>query len=265
MKHPPNPIILDFNNVSFSYEATKVLDSASFHLHQGEFVALIGPNGAGKTTILRLLLGLSEPTKGSITLYNSHPKTGRANVGYVPQHASYDPSFPISVEEVVRMGRLKPFKRRYSQKDVEETKKVLKVMELSHLAKRPYSMLSGGQRRRVLVARALSANPKMLILDEPTTNMDVDSEKRLFDALGKLKGETTVLIVTHDTGFVTSLTDRVLCLGQKGPSKQGSKVVQHKVAPVKDVPGAIYGGDAVKVLHDEHISADQCIQVGEQV
>ncbi|MDD4220005.1 MAG: metal ABC transporter ATP-binding protein [Sphaerochaetaceae bacterium] len=250
------PVVLEFNKVNFSYATVQVLEDASFHIHAGEFVALVGPNGAGKSTILKLILGLESPAQGTIRLYNASPKAGRERIGYVPQHVSYDPTFPISVEEVVRIGRIKPFLRSYSKQDDLAVEKALETMDLANLAKRPYNALSGGQRRRVLVARALSASPEMLILDEPTSNMDAESEKRLFTALGTLKGETTILIVTHDTGFVSSLTDRALCVGDFGPAKKGRTIVQHQVVPAQDAPLQLFGGESLKVLHDTSLTDD---------
>ena len=261
--HAEHPIVLQFDRVSFSYGSVDVLEMASFHLHQGEFVALVGPNGAGKSTVLKLLLGLVHTHSGSISLFGSPVQIGRERIGYVPQHASYDPTFPISVEEVVRMGRIKPMLRRYTGEDREAVTKALEVMELADLAKRPYHALSGGQRRRVLVARALSAQPDMLVLDEPTSNMDAESEQRLFSALGSMKGKTTVLIVTHDTGFVSSLTDRVLCVGELGPTGKGRTIIQHKIEPTKDAPAQLFGGSALKVLHDSALTDDCCCSQGD--
>jgi ABC-type Mn2+/Zn2+ transport system ATPase subunit len=98
------PIALQFVSVSFSYPALDVLEDVSFHFHSGEFIALVGPNGSGKTTLLKLILGLEQPQKGAITLLGQNPKKSSSLIGYVPQHASYDPTFPITVQEVVRMG-----------------------------------------------------------------------------------------------------------------------------------------------------------------
>lgn len=260
--HPDRPIVLQFQNVLFSYGNVPVLEDATMHIHEGEFVALVGPNGAGKSTVLKLVLGLIEPSKGSVRLFNTSPKIGRERIGYVPQHADYDPTFPISVEEVVRMGRIKPFLRTYSEEDRQAVADALLNMELSDLAQRPYNALSGGQRRRVLVARALSAKPDMLVLDEPTANMDAESERRLFGALGALKGKTTILIVTHDTGFVSSLTDRVLCVGDVGPHKIGRTIVQHRIEPTKDAPAQLFGGEALKVLHDSTLQDNCCCSDG---
>ncbi len=250
------PVILEFNKVSFSYGPVQVLEEASFHIHEGEFVALVGPNGAGKSTILKLILALESPDKGSIKLFGTSTQAGREKIGYVPQHISYDPAFPIAVDEVVRIGRIAPLSRRYSQADKEAVEQALKTMDLLELAKRPYNALSGGQRRRVLVARALVATPAMLILDEPTSNMDSESENRLFEALGQLKGSTTILIVTHDKSFVSSLTDRALCVGEFGPHKKGRKVVQHEVVPID--------ANSFKVLHDTTLNHDCSYSEGEE-
>lgn len=244
-----------FDGVSFSYGDVPVLDSARFHIHAGEFAALVGPNGAGKTTVLKLLLGLAKPAAGRITVLGRNPEEARSSIGYVPQHASYDPAFPISVLEVVRMGRLGPSVRRYGERDARAVEKALELADVSGLARRPYSALSGGQRRRVLVARALAAEPELLVLDEPTANMDSESEARLFGTLGQLKGKATILIVTHDTGFVTALTDAVFCVGERG---SGKSVVRHKAAPVAHVASDQYGGPALQVLHDTELPDDGC-------
>jgi zinc transport system ATP-binding protein len=124
--------------------------------------------------------------------------------------------------------------------------------EIADLAKRPYRALSGGQRRRVLVARALAAKPELLVLDEPTANMDRESEDRLFATLGKLKRNTTILIVTHDTGFVSALTDRVLCMGSREEGAEYA-IVQHRVADSE-------ARGTARIIHDESIPGDECVE-----
>jgi len=249
------PVAIRFENVSFSYADTPVLDGARFHIHAGEFAALIGPNGSGKTTVLKLLLGLARPAAGSVTVLGRPPEEARNSIGYVPQHASYDPAFPISVIEVVRMGRLRTSVRRYGKADDEAVLKALAMADVADLADRPYAALSGGQRRRVLVARALAAEPELLVLDEPTANMDTESETRLFQTLRQLKGRATILIVTHDTGFVTALTDSVFCVGERG---SGRSVIRHQATPADHVASEQYGGPALQVLHDTELSDDAC-------
>ncbi|GHV32631.1 ABC transporter ATP-binding protein [Spirochaetia bacterium] len=256
MSHPAHPvdrkIHLRFDRVSFSYGNFKVLENAGFHIHQGEFIALVGPNGSGKTTVLKLILGLEQPQSGTI-------EGERNRMGYVPQQSVYDPAFPISVREAVKMGRLSGLSRRFTALDKAAVDEALEQAEITGLANRPYGALSGGQRRRVLVARALAVQPEILILDEPTANMDRESEERLFATLGKLKGNTTILIVTHDTGFVSALTDRVLCMGSREAAADAGAnagaeygIVQHRTEA--DAAGV------ARVIHGESIPGDQCLE-----
>jgi len=256
--NPAHRTALRFRDVSFSYENVPVLDKASFHIHEGEFIALVGPNGAGKSTVIKLMLGLERPGCGTVEILHGTPASARDRIGYVPQHASYDPTFPISVREVVRMGRLHSVSRRYTAADDNAVGLAMEQAEIADLAARPYSALSGGQRRRVLVARALAAQPSLLILDEPTANMDAESEARLFRTLKGLKGTTTIFIVTHDTGFVSALTDRVLCVGDRSAPGKGRMVVQHKAEPAENAPPDLFGGAVLKVLHDVELSDDNC-------
>ena len=259
-------VVLDFNDVSFSYEAIPVLDRVSFHAHRGEFIALVGPNGSGKTTVIKLVLGLESPTSGTVTLLGEAPRAARRRVGYVPQHASFDPAFPISVREVVRMGRLVPGAKRSRSSAFRADEKTaidsaLERSGVADLASRPYPALSGGQRRRVLVARALAAEPEFLILDEPTANMDAESETRLFETLGAIKGATTIMIVTHDTGFVSALTDVVLCVGERGTDGASCSLARHATRPIEGSPPVMFGGNAAQVLHDSDL-ADACANCG---
>ena len=246
-----SPIALQFTDVSFAYPTLQILENVTFHFHQGEFIALVGPNGSGKTTLLKLILGLEEAQEGTITLMGGSVKTMRPEIGYVPQHATYDPSFPISVIEVVMMGLVDSSRRLKKQEIRNKAIEALKQVELEDLVDRPYSQLSGGQRRRVLVARALVSSPKMLILDEPTANMDKESEARLYSTLERLKGNTTILIVTHDTRFVSDLTDRVFCIDAQHEGSIGRTVVQHALENIE-------GEDQKRVRHDVEIPADFC-------
>jgi len=269
-------IAIRFSSVSFSYGDVEVLANTSFHIHKGEFVAIIGPNGSGKTTVLKLLFGLEMPSSGSIEIFGADSRAKgnslpSVNLAYVPQHMPADQMFPITVHGIVRMGLLRPLKS-YSRKNSSGADRdICEAMEktgIAELALRPYSSLSGGQKRRALVARALAARPDILVLDEPTANMDIESETRLYETLGSYKGKTTIIIVTHDTEFVTSLTDRVLCLGDESHS-----VVQHRMeAGISGVVSSHHGGHGkevhaqqvhiqqVRVLHDENISADGCCE-----
>ncbi len=251
-----DPIALRFSNVAFSYENLPVLADVSFHFHQGEFIALVGPNGSGKTTLLKLILGLETASAGTVELLGELPRKSRSKIGYVPQHISYDPTFPIAVWEVVRMGMVGLSSRLGKGKGREEALKALAQVQLEDLADRPYNALSGGQRRRVLVARALVAHPSMLILDEPAANMDKESEDRLYDTLKVLKQDTTILIVTHDMSVVSALTDRVFCIGLHKQGCQARTVVQHMLEPMQGSDLEFYGEQSRRIRHDVQLSAD---------
>ena len=233
-------IAVNFNSVSFSYNDIQVLDNASFHIHQGEFVAMVGPNGSGKTTVLKLLLGLEKPAKGTIEIFGT--------AAYVSQQMPSDNLFPITVRDIVRMGNLSALGRYSLSSDSNNNSQAIALEKtgITDLAHRQYRSLSGGQKRRTLVARALAANPDLLVLDEPTANMDRESETLLYEALGAYKGKTAILVVTHDTEFVSSLTDRVLCLGDS------KKIVQHGI----ELNASVFHGDTGKqarVLHGANI------------
>ncbi|GHV10579.1 hypothetical protein FACS189491_00330 [Spirochaetia bacterium] len=255
--HPIHPvdrqISLRFEGVSFSYGPVKVLENAGFHIHQGEFIALVGPNGSGKTTVLKLLLGLEKPHAGKIELFGLPGAQGLDRVGYVPQQAPLDKAFPIAVRDVVRMGRLRP-RKGYQKEDRAAAGEALEQADIADLAERSFGLLSGGQRRRVLVARALAARPEILILDEPTANMDSESGERLFETLGKLKGRTTILIVTHDMDFVSPLTDRVLCMGDDARGMDCAEGDAHRYGIVQ------HRTESTRVLHENSIAADSCFE-----
>jgi zinc transport system ATP-binding protein len=254
---PHRTVAVRFDRVGFSYGSIGVLEGASFHIHEGEFAALLGPNGSGKTTILRLLLGLIRPDSGKVLVFGEDAAAASRVVGYVPQAAVYDPAFPVAVAEVVLMGRLPGSLGRYSRADREAASNAMEEAGVADLASRPYASLSGGQRRRVLVARAMAARPRLLVLDEPTSNMDGESEALLFRSLGAIKGRATILVVTHDTGFVSALTDSVLCIGERG-GRRGA-VHRHPAAPTDgSLPPQAFGGTALRVLHDAELPADGC-------
>jgi zinc transport system ATP-binding protein len=234
-------IIVGFNSVYFSYGDIRVFENASFHIHSGEFIAMVGPNGSGKTTALKLLFGLEKPDAGTIEVLDS-------NIAYVSQYIPSDNLFPITAGGIVRMGLLHPFKNYPKSRQFKEAvEEAMEKTGITELKSRPYRTLSGGQKRRVLVARALAARPQLLVLDEPTANMDIESEKALYETLGAYKGKMTILIVTHDTEFVSSLTDRVLCLGDS------RRIIQHRTE-VSDFNCHGGSGSEARVLHNEEVS-----------
>lgn len=256
-------VAAEFERVAFSYEGVPVLEDASFHIHVGEFASLVGPNGAGKTTILRLLLGLLKPSSGTVRVFGKAPGAERDAVGYVPQAMAFDPAFPVAVAEVALMGRLRGSTGTYQAEDRAAVERALEAAGVADLRDRPYPALSGGQRRRVLIARALAAEPRLLVLDEPTAGVDAASEERLYATLAALKGRTTVLIVTHDSAFVSELVDAVLCAGERDQAGRTRGIVRHRAVPSDGRPlGAFYGDAPRRVVHEVALPDDGCCSEG---
>jgi zinc transport system ATP-binding protein len=210
-----NPVI-QVQDVSFSYGGSAVLKDVNLDLEKGEFLGLVGPNGGGKSTLLKVVLGLIKPSTGRVIVFGKPPEKGRAYIGYVPQWASFQREFPISVQQTVLLGRLGRTRAAggYTKQDKAI---VLKVMEKAHildLRHRSIGNLSGGQLQRVLVARALACEPEILLLDEPTANIDQRGEEDIFDWFRELNTRLTILLVSHDIGFISRYVERVACLNQ---------------------------------------------------
>ncbi|MBP7030677.1 MAG: ABC transporter ATP-binding protein [Spirochaetes bacterium] len=209
--------VVNFKNVSFRYknEEKPVVENLSFTIFEKDFISIIGPNGGGKTTLIKLMLALLTPDCGQIKLFSEDPIQTRTLVGYVPQHLNFDPLYPITAIDIVLMGRLKPkFIQFYSKSDMDISFQALRDVGIEELAKKSFPNLSGGQRQRVLIARALASNCKMLVLDEPTSNLDKESQDFLYNLLFKLKKQKTIILISHDVGFVPSISTSVFCVNR---------------------------------------------------
>lgn len=207
---------IDIQNVSFSYGQVPVLQNVNLAVEQGEFLGIVGPNAGGKSTLLKIMLGfLSAPT-GSVSIFGESPAQQRQLIGYVPQYPAFSRDFPITVEQAVLLGRLGATKRfgRYSAADREAAQQALYEVEADQLAKRVISALSGGQLQRVMLARALVSEPKILILDEPTANIDMRLESDIFEHLRALNKRMTIVVVSHDVAFISDYVSRVACLNR---------------------------------------------------
>ncbi len=209
----PSPVI-SVTGLGFRYprQRDQVLTEVSFTVGATEWVGLLGPNGGGKTTLLRLLLGQLSPRAGRIDVLGGTPVRMRQRVGYVPQHASIDSSVLASVEDVVLLGRLtgSSWGPRYSVLDRELALAALEETNTAELAGRAWRTLSGGQRQRVLIARALASKADLLLLDEPTTGIDIHREKELLRLLERLNDRLPILMVSHDIALVSHHMDRAL-------------------------------------------------------
>lgn len=215
------PAVLTADNLSFAYDDDLVLADIGFSLTAGEFVALVGPNGSGKSTLLRLLLGLLRPATGQVELFGGPPREldERGRLGYVPQRGRLTPELPTTVREVVAGGRLsrRAWWRPPTSADRQAVDHALAAVALTELGDRLVTELSGGQQQRALIARALVADPELLILDEPVAGVDAQSQRLFRDSLVHLvdRHRTTVLLVSHELGAVAADLDRVIVLKQR--------------------------------------------------
>ena len=209
---------LDVRNLSVFYGEDCALENINLQVGEREFLGIIGPNGGGKTTLLKAILGLVTPQAGQVIIFGQAGAAARRNIGYVPQFSRFDRRFPISVGEVVLMGRLagrSPWWVRYTAADYAVVDSVLQRLEIADLKQRQIGQLSGGQLQRVLIARALAVEPRILILDEPTASVDSASKTRIYEVLKDLNRDMTILIVTHDLSAVSSNIDKIACLNQQ--------------------------------------------------
>ena len=213
------PDIVDISGVDFAYAAQLALKRIDLRIERGSTVGVIGPNGGGKTTLVKLILGLVQPTRGTIRVEGMPPRQAvrRGDViGYLPQNPRVPDDFPLNVRQVARTGlagktgMLRP----YARADLDFAESMMERVGIMDLADQPVGELSGGQLQRVLIARALAARPKLLLLDEPTTGIDRSGQQRFIEFLSNLKQELglTVVIVSHDLRAVTAMSDRIVCL-----------------------------------------------------
>jgi len=209
--------VLTVSGMCAGYGDETVLEKINLVLNRLDFVGLIGPNGGGKTTLLKVLLGLVQPTAGEVRINGLAPGLSRDQLGYVPQAVDADRRFPISVKDVVIMGRLatRGLFHGYTREDREAVDHLLDELELQDVRDRRFGDLSGGQQQRVLIARALVADPRILLLDEPTASVDIKVRENVYDLLSRLNERMTILLVTHDMGVISSYVKTVGCLNRE--------------------------------------------------
>lgn len=207
---------IDIKEVFFYYNGHPVLSNVNLRVREGDFLAIIGPNGSGKTTLLKIILGILSPRQGSVRIFGEDPGKASGSVGYVPQDTGINKGFPISVMDVTLMGRLGRFgrARRYTAEDRESARQQLEKVGMWEFRDRPIGRLSGGQRQRVLIARALTAEPRILLMDEPTASVDAQFQTDLYAFLKELNDTMTIVVVSHDMSVLSSYINTVACLNQ---------------------------------------------------
>ena len=246
---------VEFRGISFAYDGAPVLEGVSFAVQPRQAVCIVGPNGGGKTTLVKLMLGLLKPDRGEIRIFGQSPEQARLRIGYMPQYAHHDLQFPATVMDVVLMGRLgrkgpAGFLGFFGKADRETAREALARVGMAEFARRPFAAISGGQRQRVLVARALCCGPDLLVLDEPTAHVDSLAESQLFEVLQELNRRMTILLVSHDLGFVSHLVETVVCVNRT--------VVVHPTSALDgDAIRDVYGGEVRVVHHDDVISREE--------
>ena len=210
--------VISIRDVSFSYGIHQVLEDINLDVMENDFLGIIGPNGGGKSTLIKIMLGLITPDSGEVRVLGGAPAANRTSIGYVPQFRTFDFGFPISVMGMVLMGRLGhisgPF-RKYSDEDRRIALRTLEMMRITDLRDHQVDELSGGQQQKVMLARALAAEPEVLLLDEPTNHVDVQTEVHFFEILRELHEKMAIVVVSHDIGALSSNVGRVACLNRK--------------------------------------------------
>lgn len=204
-------------NVWVSYNGTPVLEDVNLKVEFGDFLAIIGPNGGGKSTLLKVILGLINPDRGTVTVLGKLASRNHSGIGYVPQYALFDREFPITVREVVMTARYHRgwLPEKHNAGDKKMVDEALRTTDMTEYAERQISRLSGGQQQRVFIARALAISPKLLLLDEPTASVEPDMRTEFYELLKRLKKEMAIIIVSHDISAVSIYVDKIACLNRR--------------------------------------------------
>jgi ABC-type Mn2+/Zn2+ transport system ATPase subunit len=215
--HQSDAPILRAEDLGVHYESGVALENATFVLNLGERLAVVGPNGAGKSTLLKVIAGVLTPTEGGVQIFGNDPG-GHICIAYVPQRNQVDWSFPVTVSDVVMMGRVGQLGlfRNPKARDWQLVNDALEVVRMTHLAKRQISQLSGGQQQRMFIARALAQEAELMLMDEPLTGLDINSQEEVFGILDRLQEQdVTVLLSLHDLKVAAQRFDRVMLLNHQ--------------------------------------------------
>lgn len=223
--------VIEIKDLHFSYNRRPVLKGINLRLEKGCFTALIGPNGGGKTTLLKLMLGLLKPDQGTVRVLGKTPREISRKLGYVPQEIGINRDFPISVLDVVLMGRIRSAQgwSRHSAQDKAAAQAVLERLDMWELRKRRIGELSGGQRQRVFIARALVSDPEILFLDEPTANVDSSHQNDFYRLLRELNTRMSIIIVNHDLMVISSQVKSVACVNRTVHYHNGAEITDDMI------------------------------------
>lgn len=235
---------IEIRSLWVKFQEHVILEDIDLDVSPQEFLGIIGPNGGGKTVLLKTILGLVPAHRGTIRIFGKEPERAGRLAAFVPQHAPFDRSFPIEVFEVVLSGRigLHRLGRRFSRADREAAMEALKATGIQDLARRQIGKLSGGQLQRVLISRALAVEARLLLLDEPTSNLDVPGSQQLYELLGELSKQRAIVLVGHDVGIMSHHVRTVACLNHRLHYHGGPE-------PSAEAIERTYGPDMARILH----------------
>ena len=246
--------IIKITDVWVQFDGHVVLREQNLTVYRDDFLGIIGPNGGGKTTLLKVILGLVEPSRGTVEVFGAAPALSRKKIGYVPLISFFDKDFPISVLDTVLMGRLSargPF-RRFNRDDTAAALEALEKVEIRGLKNRQIGKLSGGERQRVFIARALASHPRLLLLDEPTASVDPQMKTGIYDLLGALKREMTIILVTHDMGVISSHVNKIACLNERLFYHEDRNISREMLESAYQCPVDLIAHGVAHRVFDEH-------------
>jgi len=253
--HETNQPILDVQHLTVRYNGHVALEDITFHLHEGERVAVVGPNGAGKSTLFKVVSGVLQPNSGEVRIYGSRPR-GHVCIGYIPQRSQVDWNFPVTVADVVMMGRsakLGPLNFPH-KRDWDHVYHALETVDISGLSSRQIGQLSGGQQQRMFIARALAQEAELMLMDEPLTGLDSPSQEGILDLLDRLQKENvTVMVATHDLEQASSHFDRIMLLNHRIVSFSEPNIVMQTENLIK-----AYGGRLRSTENGNIVTVDDC-------
>lgn len=200
--------LIGIDDISVKFEGKSILDNVSLSVEEGDFMAITGPNGVGKTTLLRVMLRLLKPDAGKVNYYRDGKPTKRLRIGYLPQKSNIDTRFPITVEEVIKSGQITGLFNRRSPEQDEEFRRIVNLCGVEEYLNRTVGVLSGGQLQRTLLARALVANPEVIVLDEPLSYVDKSFERQIYSMMEDLAKSHTIVLVSHEMSVISGMANR---------------------------------------------------------
>jgi len=237
--------VIRFDQVCFSYRMREVLHHVSFDIDQSDMVAIVGPNGGGKTTLIKLMLGLLKPLRGKVELFGQSPEEQSFRVGYVPQYLEFDSQYPVTSNDVVSMGIYHPDKGWLSRKASQDRiQTALATVGCERLAQQSFATLSGGEKQKVMIARALAGDTHLLVLDEPTANVDTQAEHDIYEIFKKCHERLPVVFVSHNLSVVTRHVTQVICVNGTAVKHSRESITQNTIQE-------LYGGELAVLSHGQ--------------